>query len=628
MRKRRIGFGLLLSIFLAVMSVKTIYAAEEMYKVYCYLYDTDKNPIKTAEYSINEGYFMDIYSYTEDTENLSFETPVLDNYEFLGWSVSGSLDYEKEIVIPKGSTGNKYYIARWQGKLVNVFFDSQGGSVVDDMQSRYTNRLGKLPTPTREGYDFDGWYTKDVGGTEVTSSSETPADDVTYYARWIPKQFYIYCYDFKEEYAGGQIIGGQETINYTIESDDIELEIPKRKGYIFTGWIGTGLTKPVMKLIIPKGSIGNKEYVGTWKSDPCATEHDYYDVITKATLEKDGVKIATCKNCGQTKSSIKISRINKVILSATSYICDGKEKKPKVTISSFDGNILEKDRDYIVTYKNNIQSGTGIVKIVFKGNYEGTLEKTFKIVQGKLTLNYKKLNLKLTDQKKLKCTKSPSNIFSSKVYWKSSNTQVAKVSSNGKVVAKGFGQCTITAYTKEGIEAKCKVTIKESDLYLFKNHTFKLAKINGKKYKWHTKNKSIAIAGKTATGISQGKTTIYRRVNGTTYKYNVYITDYKKLANAAIKKEGKGELSSIGYYVTYDDAGDEQPIELQPPVVCLVYTSWSLLGGYDYDYEYFKYDKKFRVRRVCYEDELNDCDHSIRCYQYKNFGKRKSKQKW
>lgn len=252
-------------------------------------------------------------------------------------------------------------------------------------------------------------------------------------------------------------------------------------------------------------------------------------------------------------------------------------------------------------------------------------------------MNYKKLNLKLTDKKKLKCTKSPSKKFSSKIYWKSSNSKVAKVFSNGMVMAKGFGKCTITAYTKEGVEAKCQITVKESDLYLFKNHTFKLSQINGKSYKWKTKNESIAIAGTVVTGISQGKTVIYRKVNGTTYKYNVYITDYEKLTTDAIKRAGDGELSHMGYYVDYYEIydenynielGDSVPVELQPPIVCLVYTSWSLFFGYDYDYEYFKYNKNFEVESMCYEKELNECGHSIRCYQYENFGNQKLKQDW
>lgn len=44
-----------------------------------------------------------------------------------------------------------------------------------------------LPTPTRDGYSFLGWYTSIIGGTRVGDggASYTPTGDITLYARWI-----------------------------------------------------------------------------------------------------------------------------------------------------------------------------------------------------------------------------------------------------------------------------------------------------------------------------------------------------------------------------------------------------------------------------------------------------------
>lgn len=54
---------------------------------------------------------------------------------------------------------------------------------------------------------------------------------------------------------------------------------------------------------------------------------------------------------------------------------------------------------------------------------------------------------------------------SSKVAWKSSNTKVATVSSNGLVTAKGVGSATISAVTKNGASASCKVKVSASYVY-------------------------------------------------------------------------------------------------------------------------------------------------------------------
>ena len=48
----------------------------------------------------------------------------------------------------------------------------------------YGSTLGTLPTPTRPGYNFKGWFTSPSGGTQITSSTTIPAGDKVYYALW------------------------------------------------------------------------------------------------------------------------------------------------------------------------------------------------------------------------------------------------------------------------------------------------------------------------------------------------------------------------------------------------------------------------------------------------------------
>ena len=43
--------------------------------------------------------------------------------------------------------------------------------------------------------------------------------------------------------------------------------------------------------------------------------------------------------------------------------------------------------------------------------------------------------------------------------WKSSKSSVVKVDANGKVTAKKAGTATITATTKNGLKATCKITV-------------------------------------------------------------------------------------------------------------------------------------------------------------------------
>lgn len=67
-----------------------------------------------------------------------------------------------------------------------------------------------------------------------------------------------------------------------------------------------------------------------------------------------------------------------VTLSATSFKYDGKEKKPSVTVKNRT-KVLTAGTDYTVSYSDNIKAGTAKVVITGKGNYTGSVTKTFTI---------------------------------------------------------------------------------------------------------------------------------------------------------------------------------------------------------------------------------------------------------
>ena len=76
-------------------------------------------------------------------------------------------------------------------------------------------------------------------------------------------------------------------------------------------------------------------------------------------------------------SRISISKAS-VTLSTSTYAYDGKAKKPGVTVK-LNGKTLKNGTDYTVSYSNNIKVGTAKVTITGKGNYTGSVSKTFKI---------------------------------------------------------------------------------------------------------------------------------------------------------------------------------------------------------------------------------------------------------
>ena len=87
---------------------------------------------------------------------------------------------DDEAMILKSNTDQTY-------AKVYITFDEQSGDSVLN-QYVYWNRVyGTLPTPTRSGYTFDGWFTAASGGTEIISTTVLSTEDIisiTLYAQW------------------------------------------------------------------------------------------------------------------------------------------------------------------------------------------------------------------------------------------------------------------------------------------------------------------------------------------------------------------------------------------------------------------------------------------------------------
>jgi uncharacterized protein YjdB len=77
-------------------------------------------------------------------------------------------------------------------------------------------------------------------------------------------------------------------------------------------------------------------------------------------------------------------------------------------------------------------------------------------------LNKYTLNIKEGQSHKLVAIIAPGNASNKSVEWKSSNTKVAEITSDGRVIARGKGEAVITVTTKDGkYTAKCKVVVSE-----------------------------------------------------------------------------------------------------------------------------------------------------------------------
>ena len=68
-----------------------------------------------------------------------------------------------------------------------ITFDAKGGTLTaTELHTDRTGKLASLPTATRSGYTFDGWFTAETGGEKVTTEKTFNAN-ITLYAHWTAK---------------------------------------------------------------------------------------------------------------------------------------------------------------------------------------------------------------------------------------------------------------------------------------------------------------------------------------------------------------------------------------------------------------------------------------------------------
>ena len=158
--------------------------------------------------------------------------PSRTGYTFDGWYADWSCTGSPVTEISAMDTGNKTFYAGWRANTYTVSFDANDGGVTVNPASKivtYEYQYGTLPTLTRIGYTFDGWYTSQTGGEKVTASTKVQITaDQTLYAHWS-----INSYTITLKYGDGR---ADSTITQNYGTAITRPENPTRTGYTFTGW--------------------------------------------------------------------------------------------------------------------------------------------------------------------------------------------------------------------------------------------------------------------------------------------------------------------------------------------------------------------------------------------------------
>lgn len=310
-------------------------------------------------------------------------------------------------------------------KLINytITYNLNGGSNPSGTVSTYTiEKAVSLPTPTKSGYTFAGWFTSsNFSGSKVTTIAKGSTGNRTFYAKWNATSYTI---TYKLD--GGTNPSNAPT-SYTAQSADITLPNPTKTGYAFAGWYTSSSFTGSKVTKITSGSSGNKTFYAKWTAitynvvfnsndgtnrtasqkftygtaqkldansfEPTTGKGEFIEWTTKAngtgTKYKDQESVTNlATTLGETVNLY--AQWKKHIANANNiYIYDiedetwtGKAITPSVII--IENGSLDITDEFDITYSDNTEVGLATVTITVKSTnavYSGSITKTFKIVK-------------------------------------------------------------------------------------------------------------------------------------------------------------------------------------------------------------------------------------------------------
>lgn len=213
--------------------------------------------------------------------------PTRTNYTFVGWftEATGGSEVTCDTILSEVKDITLY--AHWSLITYTVYFNANGGSVGTASKTVDSNGIyGSLPTPTRSGHQFAGWYTATSGGTQITEGTQVNlSGNQTLYAHW--SQYALY---FNAN--GGS--GGPGT-QYGYGATTISSATPYRTNYDFLGWsTSSSASSPSYYAGGSIGLYGTTTLYAVWKLKTVSMPYVIGSYYTNAqsTLQNLGLNVS------------------------------------------------------------------------------------------------------------------------------------------------------------------------------------------------------------------------------------------------------------------------------------------------------------------------------------------------
>ena len=190
-------------------------------------------------YVLNEGINNDnnLSEYNLLMPDFTLLEPSRQKYMFLGWYETADFSGNPITVIDTSRRSDITLYAHWEKIIVTyeITYHVDGGILPDGSIVSFTELMTvTLPIPTKDGYDFLGWYeTADFSGEEVKVIPLGTEGNKVFHAHWRSTEFII------SYVLNGGINNEANPSSYNQTLEDIALLAPIRTNYNFLGWYET-----------------------------------------------------------------------------------------------------------------------------------------------------------------------------------------------------------------------------------------------------------------------------------------------------------------------------------------------------------------------------------------------------
>ena len=183
------------------------------------------------------GFNVSFYTYNSELINTYVESniegfqiydvaPARTGYTFIGWFTYDLIDEYRD---GDQLTGNLSVYATYTAIPFTITFNVNGGTSVSPITQGYGTAVSEPAEPTKQGYEFIGWFTE-VGLINEYTFTTMGLSNITLYAKWVLLGYEVSFYTYDNQLI---LTDTQDNIN---GFDTSVVTPPLRSTYGFIGW--------------------------------------------------------------------------------------------------------------------------------------------------------------------------------------------------------------------------------------------------------------------------------------------------------------------------------------------------------------------------------------------------------